>query len=282
MKESIRERAEALTRVRAPMPFEDSFWSEHRVDVERFRSSPSFLEVDDGYDHAALTRYLLEHGEAALLDRMGNEDGAFGAERVTVGERVVSRDVLDSALEIVFLREALNSLPWRVLDIGAGYGRFAHRYCQVHRNALVTCVDAMPTSTAVCEAYLDDRAILMDPGARRGAIVLPFHEVTASRVLEAMGRPELAVNIHSWSECTGASVFWWLGLLEQCRVPWLFVVPHNRAFTTSERNGDAPMNFRAMLEAFGWRLHHMAEDWPPVASDRRKQGRNYYLFRSER
>jgi hypothetical protein len=37
---------------------------------------------------------------------------------------------------------------------------------------------------------------------------------------------DLAVNIHSFSECQVAAVNWWIGLLRKHEVPFLFIVPN--------------------------------------------------------
>jgi 2-polyprenyl-3-methyl-5-hydroxy-6-metoxy-1,4-benzoquinol methylase len=58
------------------------------------------------------------------------EDDDFGAEVFDFHGKVVSRDLLDSIIEINFLDRHLGFSSRRavnVLDIGAGYGRLAHR-----------------------------------------------------------------------------------------------------------------------------------------------------------
>jgi hypothetical protein len=113
--------------------------------------------------------YARQHDALGVLDSSA-EDGLFGAPRFFVDEQLtVSRDLLDSALELDFLerhvaistRESLG-----VLDVGAGYGRLAHRLVEAVPQARVWCTDAIPESTFVSEFYLrfrgvDDRATVV-------------------------------------------------------------------------------------------------------------------------
>jgi FkbM family methyltransferase len=165
-------------------------------------------------------RYLEDRGGAELLARLP-EDGAFGCWTTEVaGRGKLSRDRLDSASEILFLERQLNVLSRpgiRILDIGAGYGRFAHRMAQAHPSlADYCCVDAVPESTFLTEYYLRFRDV--SPPAR----VVALGDVPA---LEP-GSFDLAINIHSFSECTRAAVEWWLAQLTRLRVPHLFVIPN--------------------------------------------------------
>jgi hypothetical protein len=66
--------------------------------------------------------YVLAHDGLGLMEKL-TEDGAFGAIAYEIAGRQVSRDLLDSILEIDFLDRHLNivSSPLlSVLDIGAG------------------------------------------------------------------------------------------------------------------------------------------------------------------
>ena len=91
--------------------------------------------------------------------RAAAEDGAFGCWTTDVpGRGKLSRDRLDSVSETLFLERQLNVLSRpgiRILDIGAGYGRFAYRMAQAHSSlADYCCVDAVPESTFLSEYYL--------------------------------------------------------------------------------------------------------------------------------
>jgi SAM-dependent methyltransferase len=121
---------------------------------------------------------------------------------------------IDSNVEIQFLREHLRDLSHHsVLDIGAGYGRLAammqpmvSRYC---------CVDAVPISTMISRFYL----MRFSPKSE----VLSLDEF--GEKAENLGTT-MAINIHSWSECSILQVRRWLAVIDYLQIPWLFTVSH--------------------------------------------------------
>ncbi len=146
----------------------------------------------------------------ADLERLG-EDGAFGCWTYDfTGYPTVSRDLLDSMLEIRFLESQLGLAEqesFSVLDVGAGYGRLAHRMTQMYPNLTdYCCVDAVAESTFLSEYYLRHRGCM--PTAR----VVPLGEIDSAL---APGSFDLAVNVHSFSECPLESIAAWVGLLRE-------------------------------------------------------------------
>jgi hypothetical protein len=106
----------------------------------------------------------------------------------------VSRDLLDSIIELNFLEEALeisSRKALRVIDIGAGYGRLAHRATVAAPMIGYVCTDGIALSTVLCETYLQYRK------TERTAVV-PLDEVS---VVVSDSHFDLAINIHSFSEC---------------------------------------------------------------------------------
>jgi hypothetical protein len=81
-----------------------------------------------------------------------------------------------------------------VLDVGAGYGRLAHRLCSWSPRARVVATDAVPLSTFLCEYYL---------GYRGCANAQVCRSTRAGAVL-ARGGFDLAVNVHSFGEAPRA------------------------------------------------------------------------------
>lgn len=166
-------------------------------------------------------QYVRGRDHLGLLDRL-TEDGAFGCWTFEYpGHPRYSRDLLESVNELLFLdRELQLSTRERlsVLDIGAGYGRLAHRMTGAFANVRdYCCVDAVPESTALCEYYLAHR------GCAPPARVLALYELDDE--LEP-GAFDLAVNIHSFPECTYEAVSWWLELVARLCVPHLLIVPN--------------------------------------------------------
>lgn len=201
--------------------------------------------------------FLQELGGAELIPRLG-EDGQFGCWAYEfAGYPTVSRDLLDSVAELLFLDRQMSifgSSGLRVLDVGAGYGRLAHRmagavpglddYC---------CVDAVAESTFLSEYYLWWRRCI--PPAR----VVPLQEIDQLRP----GHFDLAINVHSFSECTMAAVSWWISRLQDLEVPVLFVVPNEPDGLLSREQDGARQDLMPVLEDAGYRL----EVREPVIAD---------------
>lgn len=201
-------------------------------------------------------RYLLDQGGRDLLERLG-EDGAFGCWRFDFpGHPACSRDLLDSANELMFLDKHLSvfSRPGlRILDIGAGYGRLAYRASQsIQGLDEYCCVDAIAESTFLCEYYTGFREVA--PPVR----VVPLPEVPS---LEEGGF-DLAINVHSFSECRLAAIEWWMQHVARLQVPYLFVVPNEPdGFLTTEADGRR-LDYLPAIEAAGYRL---VEDTPVIS-----------------
>ena len=242
------------------------FWDAHcaRIDVDKFRGRDQYLSAPEDFPYEALTWWLKEHH--AFLPRL-EEDGSYGVVTAKVDNELVSRDLLDSMLEITFLEDCGIDLDTsRVLDIGAGYGRLADRLMTAFPGIFVACADPITMSRFVCRRYLTSR------GFPSTVPVLHPDQVSALR------RIDLAINVHSWSECTPEEVEWWILTLRAMKVPRLFVVPHGKDFTTrdaapiGERMGKHP-EFRSVIERNGYRLRVAKEDWPGEF-----YAKNFYLF----
>lgn len=178
------------------------------------------------------------------------EDGAFGCWHYDFPDcPVVSRDLLDSVNEINFLDRHLDILKqpdFRILDIGAGYGRLAHRMLTVAPNIFdYCCVDAIPESSFICEYYLSYRGL-----AERGRVV----ELDKIETGLNPGSFNLAINIHSFSECTLEAVTWWAAQLDRLEVPWLLVIPNDSDKMLSNEGGGKRLDYRPCLEAAGYEL----------------------------
>ncbi len=178
------------------------------------------------------------------------EDGQFGCWTWEFpGHPRISRDLLDSITEISFLDRNLKLFErkgLRVLDIGAGYGRLAHRVCSSGLDiASYVCCDAVPMSSFLCEYYLEYRKL--SPPAR----VCLLDEVDQ---LEP-GCFDLAFNVHSFSECTHAAIAWWIGQLKRLKVPYLFLIPNegDQLLSTESNEGKVRRDFSGLLDDAGYR-----------------------------
>jgi SAM-dependent methyltransferase len=229
-----------------------SLWSEQyvarEIDLKNFRSDNAYIWQRS---HGAETyvrsyTWLCEH-EPTLLARC-REDGAFGASTVPVDGRLVSRDLLDSVAELGFLIAELGDLDGlSALDIGAGYGRLAHRAYEALPGLTYTCTDGVPESTLISQKYLAYR------GAARVSIV-PLDEISAYVETRNI---DVAINIHSFPECPSEAIEWWLHLLADHGIRYLFLVPNEiDELITTEKNGDR-RDFRPLLKKYGYRLEAM-------------------------
>jgi SAM-dependent methyltransferase len=220
-----------------------SFWTTHahRIDVEKFRGHFQYLSQSDSFPYTAIVDWINEHLFARGFYDELKEDDAFECVTTTIDGKIVSRDLLDSVMELDFLATILGGRLElaNVLDIGAGYGRFAHRLATLPGDGKIYTTDAVPISTVVCEKYIAFRGL-------KNVVSVPLHE------LDALPHIDLAVNIHSWSECTLESIEWWLDLLVQKNVRFLFVVPHSQGFETDGPEGGP--SFRPAIEARGYKL----------------------------
>lgn len=190
-------------------------------------------------------RALVAAGLGPLLDRLG-EDGAFGAYVIEVDGRRVSRDLLDSAGEIDFLRRhaGLGQRPLAIIDIGAGYGRLAWRIEQaVPEGTRIFATDAYAKSSFVADHYLQHRK------AQRATMV-PLHAIED---LLAATPVDLAVNVHSFSEMRPEAIAWWVERLGRAGVPRLMVVPNEGRSGGRRCETNEGVDLAPLFARFGYR-----------------------------
>jgi hypothetical protein len=231
-----------------------SQWSDDYVrgtiDMRFFRANNSYVwqqwDFADPFRYGLTTYYTRLHDRLGLLDRL-REDGLFGAETYDVDGVRVSRDLLDSVAELAFLDDELgiSERKTTILDIGAGYGRLAHRATTAFANVRCLCTDAVPLSTFLSSFYLGFRAV----GDR--ATVVPLDRI--AETLEAT-RIDVAVNIHSFSECPISAIIWWLDLLAENAVDHLMIVPNTEGRLLSKERNAPRIDFMPLVQARGFEL----------------------------
>lgn len=243
------DRLAELERLYSQIKTPHSFWSEQaaRIDLDNFRGHYQYLSQAPSFPYDSIVKFIRSNEYCEKLYGALEEDGAFGCVTAEVDGKIVSRDLLDSVMEINSLKMMLGARleHLRVLDIGAGYGRFAHRL-SAFSEFKTYCTDAVPASTVVCEKYIEFRKL-------ENVEVVPLHE------LNRIQNVDLAVNIHSWSECTNEAINFWLDLISDLKVPYLFVVPHNMTFDTNGPAGGP--SFRLDIEKHGYRLVTESQRW---------------------
>jgi len=210
-----------------------------------YRELPRISELK----YFVYVRYMLERDPLGLLEKL-NEDGAFGCWTFDYpGYGRFSRDLLESVNEISFLERQLSLSERdqiRVLDIGAGYGRLAHRMTSAFPQVTdYCCVDAIAESTFVSEYYLRER------GCAPPARVLGLDRIEDE--LEP-GAFDVAVNVHSFPECTYEAIEWWMSLVERLEIPHLFVIPNEPTEFLSLEPDGTRRDFMPLIEGAGYRL----------------------------
>ncbi|WP_182481568.1 putative sugar O-methyltransferase [Nocardioides immobilis] len=227
------------------------------VDLRNFRGHSAYVwDYGSASFEATNLKFYLFTEAVRRKDRLGllgtlTEDGAFGCSTYEYeGTGPVSRDLLDSVVEINFLDKHVGVVQrddLRVLDIGAGYGRLAHRMLEAQpRIQSFTCVDAVPESTFLCEFYLAER------GLEERVSVVPLDELTTT--FESNPDYNLAINVHSFSECTYAAVEWWLQRLVDLEVRHLMIVPNNPAAFLSLEVDHRRRDYAPLLDQLGFKL----------------------------
>jgi len=249
-----------------------SFWDvhKHKVSTEHFRADTQFLGIQNIFPYEEITNYIKTLNKP-WLDIL-KEDDSFSIVTRNVNGIIVSRDLLDSIMELEFLETQcgfdLNNM--KILDIGAGYGRMAHRITAAYPNSFVYCTDAIPVSQDVCRKYLEFRSV------KNAKVVAPDE-------LDKIDKPDMALNIHSFPECTREEINGWLDWLVEHEVENFMVIPHQWASEGiyGQPNWNCEMfciedgkSFRPDIESHGYKLEKY---WRPLESN----PRDFYLFKLE-
>jgi putative sugar O-methyltransferase len=258
-----------------------SLWSDNYLSKElrlqEFRADNAYIYQKRFASEAAYaltTQYALQHDGLGLLQRL-RDDELFGNCLVSFDDDLfVSRDLLDSVLEINFLNRELNladNPELTILDIGAGYGRLAHRLVESLPNLeQVLCTDAVAESTFVSDFYLKFRQV------EHKTQVVPLDRIESTL---SGARIDLVTNIHSFGECTLDSITWWLDLIALNKIPYLFIVANGDGLGSRETNGTNIEYLPAVLER-GYELKIRQPKYVEAPSVQ-KHGlypTSYYLF----
>lgn len=198
-----------------PLAMWEQWQDRVKLSLPNFCQSPVYVAQDvDPQVYEKMATFFADSCPIKLPGKtLGEEYGATVVDTLAFGR--VTRMWMDSMVEVNFLARHLPLPLMHVLDIGAGYGRLAAlMWPQV---ASYTCTDAVPISRFVCEYFTMKhcpKVLVIDP----------------EQVVDCTLQWSLAINIHSWSECSMESIEEWLLLLNHQRVPYLFTVPHDAAW----------------------------------------------------
>src|SRR6478736_3851921 len=212
----------------------------------QFAKCPVYVEQNSipAHKFEELALEVFKYGSIDLAGKM--RDAEYGARVVLTSIGAVTRMWLESNVEIGFLQRHLPNLGrFNVLDIGAGYGRLAVPLSKCAGS--VTCFDAVPISTEICREYCGRFAPAVNVIS-----LADFQGPWSSRQFD------LAINIHSFNECSLEQIEAWLDTLKEMGVPWLFTVSHG------QMNHSPEPSYRA------WEENACGPSWRHLLSDRYK------------
>lgn len=226
------------------------------LDLYNFRDHSSYFSkrraINTDLHYALCTYYLKSIDTLNLLDHL-TEDSWFGGYTVQVSDRPISQEVVDALSEIYFLERHLNlsrRSNFNVLNLGAGYGQFAHRWVQAFPHlGKVFCTDAIATFSFLCEYYLKFRQV------ESAAVTVPFDELRGTLAQYPI---QLAVNIRSFSELPIDAIAGWLDLVAEFQIPYLMLVPppldQGGTRLLSYEKDKSRIDYCSLLEKRGYQL----------------------------
>jgi putative sugar O-methyltransferase len=140
---------------------------------------------------------------------------SYGCKTYDFDNIKISRDLLDSILEIYFLKSFFPSLTkLSLLEIGGGYGRLCKRYLDCFPNSKYYITDAIPQSTFISKIYLNEKK----------NNVIDLYDIQAK--IKSL-KIDIAVNIHSFPECNINDIEWWIKFINSNKIKYIFYVPNN-------------------------------------------------------
>ncbi|GJL63240.1 MAG: hypothetical protein NPIRA04_18940 [Nitrospirales bacterium] len=254
-------------------------WKEGHVrheDVLYFRGDNAYVHQRRGLNmhvlgYALSTYYVKSIDTRGLLGKLG-EDDYFGNFTFKIDHQPISRDLLDSICEIYFLSKYLDLRGMNILDVGAGYGRLAHRL--VTASPMVNrylCADAIAVSTFISEYYVQFRQL------QEKVSVVPLDEIEATLQTHSV---DLALNIHSFSECRMSVIEYWLSLLVRHNVSYLMIIPNGRGIAGEMMVNKEGQDMKTVIERYGYKLMIEESQYAdPVVQQYGMNPSTYYLFR---
>ena len=215
-------------------------WQQHVIDgLPNFAAQGMYVE-QDSVDADELAKILSDIYSAGVVDLQGRDrDVRYGGRPFHTPVGDVTRMWVDANVEINFLRRTLGCLDHLdELDIGAGYGRLAAMLAPLVR--WYSCVDAVPVSVIVCRYYTSIHA----------KCPIDVYDIERFNMAKICMHPNLAINIHSWNECSLSQISRWLDVLGNLGTRWLFTVSHGQnvdqtSYLTCEEHEPS---FRPLLE----------------------------------
>ena len=262
--------------------FKNGLWTENYLadkDLLYFRGDNPYVHQRRGNQQskfAYILTYFWFKSKYSKELLSFNEEESFGVFRYIIDNKIISRDLLDSFNEILFLKEHFfNNFDTNVniLEIGAGYGRLA-KWLTKNTNYIehYYCIDAIPESTFISNYYLKHYNQIKE------ITVIPIHQ---RNIMLENKNIRLAVNIHSFSEMAIDFIKFWIKEVTSLRIPYLFIVPNAGHKYSGELISFDNINFKKIIESNGYELVIKRDKY--LEPNIQKYGLNptmYYLYKN--
>ena len=256
---------------------DQSFWLDwfDEADFRNFKGENVFVtqlsglkSIRKAYENTVT--YAIKKDQLGLME-IFDEDRKFGVENVKIGNESFSRDRVDSVIEINFFSCMMgisSGYKLRLVDIGAGYGRLAHRVLQAFPDAYVFCGDVVPQAAFLCNFYMKFK----------GFNSLKY-KCGSYDELALEGPFDIAVNIHSFSEAPLDSIKKWLDIVS-LKAKYIFIVPSGDELLSLEHDGSR-LSYINYLIYLGYQLINKSNKYGDEIYEKNLclSPTNYYFFK---
>ena len=172
------------------------------------------------------------------------ECGSYGCKSYDFDNIKISRDLLDSILEIYFLKSFFPNLnELSLLEIGGGYGRLCKRYLDCIPNSKYYITDAIPQSTFFSKLYLN---------GKNDSVINLYDIPEKIKTLKI----DIAVNIHSFPECNINDIEWWIKLINSNKIKYIFYVPNNPQSTPEFMPSNTGESILDLFNKYNYTVKH--------------------------
>lgn len=188
-----------------------------------------------------LWQYAVKHDALGCLKKI-REPAVGHPLPIRYGGELISQDLALSSLE---LNHIASTVPMekvrRVLEIGAGYGRFAFPYASLYPNVEYWILD-IPPALAISQNYLGTvfgkEAVSPYIERRSGGTPRRFNFMLPTTLADIPdGYFDLVVNISSFDEMSTADVDRYLQAIDRVGSGWLYLQGHARSRKPGSRYG---------------------------------------------
>tara|TARA_B110000438_G_scaffold303679_1_gene366450 strand:+ start:4075 stop:5124 length:1050 start_codon:yes stop_codon:yes gene_type:complete len=233
----------------------DGLWTKDHIDkinLTYFRGDNPYIFQKRGFEYNILAYaityfWIKSKGDNNYFIKC-KEDQSFGVFTHNFGKDIVSRDLLDSFIEMDFLQQnVFNQFNDKIsiLDIGSGYGRLAYRATTyLDKIEKYYCTDAIAESTFLSEFYIDYYNI------ENKVSVIPFHK--SEKEIDSL-KLDLVVNIHSFSEMNIQFIEFWLDIISKNKIRFLFIVPNAKSNYGKKLESVDGINYKPEIEIRGYK-----------------------------